>query len=152
MQIICCGNPDRGDDGVGVLVAERLGDFGVEAEKCSGDALGLIEAWRGSDDVVIVDAVETGASLGTVRLWDCRKASFPAAKSISTHGWGVSAAIRMARVLGRLPEQLQLYGIEGRRFEPGTDVSPEVKSAAENVVRQISAVYRLSLKSNATVL
>ena len=143
MRIICCGNPDRGDDGVGALVAERLRDFGVEAEIRSGEALDLIEAWGGADNVVVVDAVETGAPLGTVRLWDGRRASFPADESVSTHGLGVSAAIRMARVLGRLPEQLQVYGISGRRFEHGTEVSPELKAAVEHVVRQINAARRL---------
>jgi hydrogenase maturation protease len=147
MRIICCGNSDRGDDGVGALVAERLRDLDVEAEIRSGEALDLIEAWGGANNVVVVDAVKTGASLGTVHQWDGRKASFPADESVSTHGLGVSAAIRMARVLGRLPEQLQVYGIEGRRFEPGTDVSPELKLAAEHVVRQIRAAYRLLLKS-----
>jgi hydrogenase maturation protease len=70
MRIICCGNPDRGDDGVGALVAERLRKSGVEAELRSGEALDLIESWGGSHNVVVVDAVETGASLGTVWLWD----------------------------------------------------------------------------------
>src|SRR5579864_993922 len=143
VRIICCGNPDRGDDGVGALVADRLRDLGVEAEIRSGEALDLIEAWGGADHVVVVDAVETGASFGTVRLWDGGKASFPADKSVSTHGLGVSAAIRLARVLGRLPDRLQVYGIEGRRFEHGTEVSPELKPAVEHVVRQINAARRL---------
>ena len=60
-------------------------------------------------------------------------------ESASTHGLGVSAAIRLARVLGCLPERLQIYGIEGRRFEHGTEVSPELKRAVEHVVRQIKA-------------
>lgn len=139
MRIICCGNPDRGDDGVGALVAERLRDFGVEAEIRSAEPLDLIEAWGGVDNVVVVDAMETGASLGTVHLWDGRKASFPPDKSVSTHGMGVAAAIRMARVLGRLPSQLRVYGIEGRRFEHGTEVSPELRLPVEHVVRQINA-------------
>ena len=147
MRIICCGNPDRGDDGVGPLVAERLRDFGVEAEIRSGEALDLIEAWGGADNVVVVDAVVTGASLGTVHLWDGREASFPPGESVSTHGLGVAAAIRMARGLGRLPEQLQVYGIEGRRFEHGTGVSPELQLPVEHVVRQISAAYHLSVNS-----
>ena len=137
MRIICCGNPERGDDGAGAMVAQRLRDFGVEAEIRSGEALELIEAWGGADNVVVVDAVETGASLGTVHLWDGRNASFPADDSASTHGLGVSAAIRLARVLGRLPERLQIYGIEGRRFEYGTEVSPELKPAVEHVVDRL---------------
>ncbi|MFZ1138207.1 MAG: hydrogenase maturation protease [Candidatus Sulfotelmatobacter sp.] len=147
MRIICCGNPERGDDGAGALVAERLRDFGVEAEIRSGEALELIEAWYGADDVVVVDSVETGASLGTVWLWDGEKASFPTDQSASTHGLGLSAAIRLARVLDRLPERLQVYGIEGRRYEHGTEVSPELKLAVEHVVRQINVAYRLSLNS-----
>jgi hydrogenase maturation protease len=147
MRIICCGNPERGDDGAGALVAGGLRDAGVEAEIRSGEALDLIEAWSGADNVVVVDSVETGAPLGTLWLWDGRKATFPTDQSASTHGLGVSAAIRLARVLGRLPERLQVYGIEGRRFEPGTEVSPEVKLAVEQVVRQIGAAYRLSLSS-----
>ena len=147
MRIICCGNPDRGDDGVGALVAERLRDFAIEAEIRSGEPLDLIETWRGADNVVVVDAVETGASLGTVWLSDGPNACLPAERSASTHGLGVSAAIQLARVLGCLPERLQIYGIEGGRFEHGTEVSPELKLAAEHVVRQISAAYRLSLKS-----
>jgi hydrogenase maturation protease len=139
MRIICCGNPDRGDDGVGPLVAGRLRDFGVEAEIRSGEALDLIEAWSGADNVVVVDAVQTDASLGTVHLWDGQKASYPADESVSTHGLGVASAIRIARVLGRLPERLQVYGIEGRRFEPGTEVSPELRRVVEHVVRQINA-------------
>lgn len=148
MRIICCGNPERGDDGAGALVAERLRDLGVEVEVRSGEALDLIEAWSGADNVVVVDSVETGAPLGTLWLWDGRKATFPTDQSASTHGLGVSAAIRLARVLGRLPERLQVYGIEGRRFEPGTTVSPELGLAVERVVRQIGAAYRLSLSSS----
>ena len=139
MRIICCGNPDRGDDGVGALVAKRLRDFGVEAEIRSGEALDLIEAWSGADQVVVVDSVETGASAGTVWLWDGRKATFPTDKSASTHGLGLSAAIRLARVLGRLPDRLQVYGIEVRQFEYGTEISTELKLAVEHVVRQINA-------------
>jgi len=57
---------------------------------------------------------------------------------MSTHGLGLSEAITLARVLDRLPHRLRVYGIEGRQFEPGTEVSPEVKLAVEEVVRQIT--------------
>jgi hydrogenase maturation protease len=144
MRIICCGNPERGDDGAGPLVARRLRDLGVEAETRTGEASELLEAWRGADHVVVVDAVETGAPAGTVWMWDHGQASFPARPSkvrpsTSTHGLGLAEAITLARVLDRLPERLRVYGIEGRRFEPGTEVSPEVKLAVEEVVRQIAA-------------
>ena len=154
MRIICCGNPERGDDGAGALVAARLRDLGVEAETRTGEASELLEAWRGADHVVVVDAVETGAPVGTVWRWDGWQASFPVRSSTSTHGLGLSEAITLARVLDRLPERLRIYGIEGRRFEPGTEVSPEVKLAVEEVVppnrggcRFLNILIRLSFLS-----
>jgi hydrogenase maturation protease len=138
MRIICCGNPERGDDGAGALVARRLRDLGIEAETRTGEASELLEAWSGTDSVVVVDAVETGAPAGTVWQWDGRQASFPARPSTSTHGLGLAEAITLARVLDRLPERLRVYGIEGRRFEPGSEISPEVKLAVEEVVRRIA--------------
>jgi len=138
MRIICCGNPERGDDGAGALVAGRLRDLGVEAETRTGEASELLEAWRGADHVVVVDAIETGAPAGTVWRWEGWQTNFPTRRSTSTHGLGLSEAITLARVLDRLPHRLRIYGIEGRRFEAGTEVSPEVKLAVEEVVRQIT--------------
>ncbi len=138
MRIICCGNPERGDDGAGALVAGRLRDLGVEAETRTGEASELLEAWRGADHVVVVDAVETGAPAGTVWRWEGWQTNFPTRRSTSTHGLGLSEAITLARVLDRLPHRLRIYGIEGRRFEPGAGVSPEVKLAVEDVVLQIA--------------
>src|ERR1019366_9898680 len=98
MRIIGCGNRDRGDDAAGVLVAERLQGLGIDAEARSSEALDLIEAWRGADDVVVVDAVVTGAPAGTVQVWGgpVRKLG---SVSASTHGFGIAEAIGLAGAL-----------------------------------------------------
>jgi len=51
--VLGCGNPDRGDDAAGRLVARRLGELGIEARENSGDALALLDAWQGADEVVV---------------------------------------------------------------------------------------------------
>jgi hydrogenase maturation protease len=139
MRIIGCGNRERGDDAAGVLVAERLRELGVEAETLTGEALALIEAWRGAKNVIVVDAVATGSPAGTVQVWEGRPPVLPGRVSTSTHGFGVAEAIELARTVDRLPQRLRVYGIEGRRFDPGSDVSPEVKRAVEEVARQIAS-------------
>ncbi len=148
MLIIGCGNRQRGDDAAGVLVAERLRQLGIRVNTCTGQAADLIEAWSGADDVIVVDAVVTGAPVGTVRTWDAqtrdaqtrdaRRTPISSKAPPSTHGLGVAEAIELARVLGRLPARLRIYGIEGQRFEPGTAISPELDSAIEEVVRRVS--------------
>src|SRR5262249_35919462 len=90
MQIICCGNPDRGDDSAALLVAEQLRASGIEAEIQPGDALDLIESWDESDEVTVVDAPVTGAAPGTVRVWDGALPEQVITGSASTHGLGVA--------------------------------------------------------------
>ncbi len=138
MLLIGCGNRNRGDDGAGVLVAERLRELGMPSEICTGEALALIEAWSGFDDVVLVDAVVTGAPAGTVWRWEGPEVKIQENSPVSTHGFGVAEAIKLARILGRLPKRLRVYGIEGRQFDAGSDVSPEALRAVEELTRQIT--------------
>ena len=144
MLIIGCGNRGRSDDGAGILVAERLRELGIEADTRIGDAADLIEAWKGADDVILVDAVVTGAPVGAVQAWDGRQPLASIKATASTHGLGVAEAIELAHVLDRLPARLRVYGVEGRRFEPGSGISPEVQRAVEEVVQRIIADVRRS--------
>ncbi len=139
MQIICCGNPDRADDSAALLVAQQLRESGIQAEIQPGDALDLIESWDETDDVIVVDAPVTGAAAGTVRVWDGALPEEVVTGSASTHGLGVAEAIYLAEILHRLPKHLRVYGIEGREFRPGEQVSPEVRQAADKVAKQIAA-------------
>lgn len=139
MLIIGCGNRHRGDDGAGILVAERLLELGVEVETRTGETVDLLEAWNGADDVIVVDAVISGAPAGTVQEWDGRE-PLPLLRqsaSATTHGLSVAEAIELGCVLDRLPRRLRVYGIEGQRFEPGAEMSQEVRRAIEEVVRRI---------------
>src|ERR1022692_4428089 len=144
MLIIGCGNRERSDDGAGILVAERLRELGIEADTRIGDAADLIEAWKGAEDVIVVDAVVTGAPVGTVQAWDGRQPLTTIRATASTHGLGVAEAIELAHVLDRLPARLRVYGVEGRRFEPGSGISPELQRAVEEVVQRIIADVRRS--------
>jgi hydrogenase maturation protease len=139
MRIIGCGNRLRGDDGAGILVAEKLRKLGVAAGARTGEAADLIEAWTGADDVIVVDAVVTGAPVGTVQVWNGQQPVASLSTGGSTHGFGVTEAIELARVLDLLPTRLRVYGIEGRKFELGTEISTEVQHAVEDVVRRIIA-------------
>jgi len=139
MKIIGCGNPDRGDDGAGVLVAERLRELGIAAETHTGEPMALIESCRSADYVILIDGVVTGAPPGTVHLWDGPPQRLLHGAEVSTHGLDLAQAIELAQALGRLPARLRLYGIEARQFDSGSSVSPEVELAIQSVVRQITS-------------
>ncbi len=137
MLIIGCGNFRRGDDAAGVLVAERLRARGLEVTVCSGEASELIELWRGVDAVIVIDAVMTGAPVGTIHEWDGESVPTLSKVSGSTHGFGVGEAIELSRVLECLPARLRVFGIEGRAFEIGGTMAVEVGRGIEAVTRRI---------------
>jgi hydrogenase maturation protease len=99
-----------------------------------GEPVGLIEEWTGADAVIIVDAVSSGASPGTIHRLDPLSERIPAALSQgSTHAFGLSDTIELARTLDRLPARLTVYGIEGKDFGAGDQLSAPVRTAVDAV-------------------
>lgn len=142
-KVFGCGNVDRGDDGAGPAVAERLRELGIEVGIRSGDPLALLDYSLPPDDVILIDAIVTGAPVGTIRVWDSPPAHIPLSTTASSHGFDITKAIELARALGRLPARLRIYGIEGRQFAAGAPISSEVGRAIEAVVRQIAAEIQM---------
>jgi hydrogenase maturation protease len=142
MLIIGCGNRERGDDAAGVLVLEKLRGLaaecaGVRLKTCSGEATELMESWDADDEVVLIDAVVTGAEIGTVHCWRGNTLPQAGSSSASTHGFGIHEAISLAKALDRLPKSLRVYGIEGRQFATGSTMSAEVRRAVARLAEQI---------------
>ena len=132
------GNELRGDDAAGLLVARRLRDrvpAGVRVVEREGEPTALLDAWAGSDSVLVIDAVYSGAPPGTVHRLDAAVEPIPARLAGgSTHAFSVGEAVELGRALDRLPDRLVVLGIEGARFEAGDRVAPEVEDAVERAV------------------
>jgi hydrogenase maturation protease len=144
--VIGVGNQDRGDDGAGAEVLARLEGRvpgGVRLVRLSGaDPAQIIESWAGAERVFLVDAMVSGAPAGTLRRFDAAAGPLPAEVSLaSTHALGAGCAIELARVLGRLPEALTVYAIEGTTFTVGAPIGASVVAgAAEAAARIIEEV------------
>jgi hydrogenase maturation protease len=141
--VVGIGNPDRGDDGIGPLVARRLVGRAppeVTIIERAGDTLALIDDWTGYEIVILIDAAAPGANPGSIYRIDLLTTQLPADISFSsTHAFGVGNAVGLARTLGLLPRSLVVYAIEGANFEPGVHLSPSVAAAVEKVVAHVVA-------------
>jgi hydrogenase maturation protease len=136
--VIGVGNPGRGDDGIGRLIAQRLRDSlpaDVRIEEQDGSAAPLIERLGGADSVWLIDAAVSGAPAGTIHRIDCNATeALPTRSSASSHGLGVAAAIALASTLRGLPRVCILYTVEGATFTAGAAISPAVIEAADALV------------------
>jgi hydrogenase maturation protease len=131
--VIGVGNPDRGDDGVGWRVIELLADE-MPTVRCRGDASALIEAWADTSEVIVVDAMHSGAPTGTIVIG---AAGTVPDSPTSSHGFGLAQAIALAGALGSLPADLTVIGIEGGSYEHGAPLSAAVEEAAGSVAATI---------------
>lgn len=135
LAVIGLGNRWRGDDAAGLEVAAALRVLEFE-----GDPVALIDRWRPTDDVVLVDAVVSGSPPGTVHRVDASHDPLPSAFArSSTHVFSVAEAIELARALDRMPRRLRIYGIEGEDFGHGAPLMPAIRQAVDVVVGELRA-------------
>lgn len=139
--VIGVGNPDRGDDALGLEVARRLRarpPAHVRVLEGNGDPAAIFEAWEGRRLAVLVDAASSGDAPGTVRRFEAHRRPLPASlRHASTHSFGPAEAVELARAMGRLPAEVIVYAVEGHRFEPGRRLSPAVEAVIPDVVDRI---------------
>ena len=139
--VIGVGNDYRSDDAAGLGVARRLRKLAPDRftiVEHSGEGTALVESFGQADEVIVVDAVSSGAPPGSIHRCNAIDETMPREFSRhSSHVVGVAEAIELARVLKRLPRELVIYGIEGKSFQMGTGLCPEVARAVEKVASMI---------------
>ena len=140
--VIGIGNPDRGDDGAGRAVVQRLRgrlpDDVVLVEQ-GGETTALLASIEGAGAAFLVDACVSGAAPGTIRRLDAAATALPPGLGLSSHGLGLAEAVELARLLGRLPPRCIVYAIEGGSFALGAPLSPPVAQAVAEVAARLAA-------------
>lgn len=141
--VVGLGNPDRGDDAVGVIVAQELAGrlpADVALLLRSSDMLSLIEDWAGFDALVCVDAAAAMGVPGRIHRIDLTADELPPNVSFtSCHAFSLIDAIRLARTLQRAPQDIIVYAVEGCCFDGGAPVTVAVAAAATEVACHVIA-------------
>ena len=141
--IVGAGNAFRRDDGAGLVAAARLrralpNDVRVLVKE--RDFAAVLDDWRGADSVIVIDATSSGSAPGTIRRYEAHDRPLTARFSrSSTHSLGVAEAVELARALAGLPLRVVVFGIEGRDFDSGEGLSPDVATAVDEVVKRVVA-------------
>jgi hydrogenase maturation protease len=149
--VIGVGNGLRSDDGVGLYVARLVNELaieGVTVVEGVGDGYALVEAWSDCDRAIVIDCTVSGNTAGRIFRFDALCESIPADlfNGYSTHSISAVDAVELGKVLGRVPQSLIIYGIEGEDVSPGEGLTPKVGKAATRVAGLIAE--ELSVNTN----
>ena len=141
--VIGLGNPDRGDDAVGIQVArqvaaERLDVLALEFD----DPSEALDAWTAEDTVILTDAISSGGHPGDVHVIDATAERLPEGNwsAGGTHAFGLAAIVELARALELMPRRLVVVGVEAACFEHGAPMSAAVESAVPAAAEAVSSV------------
>lgn len=140
--VIGLGNPDRGDDAVGVEIARQVAADRLDISVLELDDASLaLHAWDREDTVVVADAITSGGHPGDIRVVDAVAHQLPTGTWAAggTHALGLAAVVELARALGQLPERLLVVGVEGRHFAHGAPMSDAVAAAVPSAAIAVLA-------------
>ena len=147
LTIIGCGNLNRSDDGVGVVVVRRLLEkfpngrcANVQIFDAGTDGMGVMFKARGSSSLIIVDAGKTGSQPGAVFEVPGREVEGKPRDSHTLHDFRWDHALYAGRRIFKndFPGEVLVYLIEAKSLELGLALSPEIEKSAQVVVEKIA--------------
>jgi len=144
IRIFGVGSP-FGDDRLGWVAARRLrarlevSSVRNDVEICELDRPGaaLVFMLEGASVVVLIDAVHSGATPGTLHRI-AATALDPIERPVSGHEFGVAPALQLARALGVLPAHTVVFGLEADPQYTGEEMSSGVHDKLGSVVDEVS--------------
>jgi len=140
--VLGVGNRLMSDEGIGVHVIERLaGRYKLpeEVQILDGGTLGLdlLYYLEGIENLLLVDAAETGAEPGTmIRLEGEKVPAFLSIK-ISPHQMGVPDMLAAAKMKDIYPKRLVFWGIQPEQITLSLDLSPLLESKVDLLVEKL---------------
>jgi len=145
--VLGVGNKLMSDEGIGVHVIEQLAlkyKLPEEVQVLDGGTLGLdlLYYLEGIENLLIVDAAETGNEAGTmIRLEDDEVPAFMSIK-ISPHQMGVPDMLAAAKMKDIYPKRLVLWGIQPDVITLSLDLSPVLASKVDSLTDKLADELR----------
>lgn len=141
ISVIGVGNRHRGDDGAGPAVLDELEQRNLPENVAlidlGSNPLHVIEYFASSDRVVVIDAALMGVEAGEVKRFKVEDLSLLGKNPFSTHSYGLSEGIYLAKSLGCMPNELVLIGIQPGCVDAGTELSPDVRKSISMVAQNV---------------
>jgi hydrogenase maturation protease len=146
--VLGLGNILLQDESLGVRALERLAELAPQSptiELLDGGTLGLelLPRIEGATHLLILDAVRTGASPGTLVRLTGDAIPVALAHKISPHQVGLQELLAVAAFQGTLPAERVLLGLEPASLDWGAELTPAVADSMSTLVEAALAQLRL---------
>ncbi|SRR5579883_1272441 len=151
LTIIGCGNLNRSDDAVGVIIVQRLQQYlmehphrDVRVYDCGTAGIEVMFQARGSTQLIIIDASSTGSEPGAVFKVPGKELAALPEPSCGLHDFRWDHALAAGRKIFKddFPQDVTVYLIEAETLHLGLELSNAVKHSADLVFAEVSNIIR----------
>jgi hydrogenase maturation protease len=151
LTIIGCGNLNRSDDAVGVIIAQRLQQYltknphpHIQVYDCGTAGMEVMFQARGSKQLIIIDASSTNSEPGAVFKVPGKELETLPEPSYNLHDFRWDNALAAGRKIFKdnFPLLVTVYLIEAENLGFGLELSPAVKPSADVVFEEITTIIR----------
>jgi hydrogenase maturation protease len=146
--IVCCGNANRSDDGVGAHVYRALRGQSLPSDvhllDAGTDGMAVMFAARGCRSLIVVDACTSQSEPGAVFELPGAQAMARPEPALSTHEFRWEHALFAGQKIfgAEFPNDIVVLLIEAETLALGTELSAAVETAAVKVVQRIEDLLR----------
>jgi|GEM_PF-522735 len=150
--IVGIGSP-HGDDQIGWRVADALRSVvspAIDVREASTPSQ-LLDWLDGIDRLIVCDACQArrrvsidldgdGETLSLHR-WQWPTLQVSMLRSAGSHSFGLPQVLQLAERLGRLPQEVIVFGVEGRQFDAFSKLTPDIEDLISNTVQAIASEF-----------
>lgn len=149
LTIIGCGNLNRGDDAVGVIVARRLMEYvervgvgGVAVFDAGTGGMDVMFQARGAARLILIDANRSGSEPGAIFEVPGSELARDYQPVFSLHDFRWDHALYAGRRIfgASFPAEVTVFLIEAAQLGLGCGLSAAVEAAAERVVASLESI------------
>jgi hydrogenase maturation protease len=142
--ILGVGNLLLQDEGVGLHVIRRLQErytLPENVQVLDGGTLGLdlLYYLEGVENLLLVDAVETGKEPGTLLRLEGEEVPAFLSIKMSPHQIGIPDMLFAAKLKDLYPKRIVLWGVQPELLDIGLELSPVVAAQVEPLVEHVIA-------------
>ena len=139
--VIGIGNPLRRDDGIGIVLLEKLVERknelpeNVEFVNGGTGGMNLLHILARYDVAVVIDAVNFDGEVGESKLFkseDVNSKKIPI--NISTHESDILKVIQLSKKLKECPSKLFIFGIQSEDTSFGQTISTNLETVVESLM------------------
>ena len=141
--VLGLGNPILSDDGVGIRVAQEVGeklkDPQITVAETSEAGLSLLDSIVGNDKVIIIDAIQTEKGQAG-QIYRMGAEDFSLTKHLSSpHQINLATALELGKMLNlAMPQEITVFAVEAKDITNFSEkCTPEVEQVIPEVVKMV---------------